>query len=263
MENGEERAPLSGQLADDGEVPQPIPKEHAGRAELVTRLLVGLLTSGSDELLRRLDDLQEEILADPGLTGPSDLTKVDSTRDAVRYLAISLLLRSERAVSRGIRTGYDLTTGTVRWSFRTLDRLTDNGLMRPVRRPVARRARDWGDQLALLIEEGKREERNSKVLAGESVGVILDEIVDLVAENPELDRLVAEIVGQKSVGLATVMADNARTLTVTGDDVAEHVLRRLFRRPPRRLLPPSPVEGKPQGMYKPEVRAEGGDRGAG
>jgi hypothetical protein len=223
--------------------------------------LVGLLVSGSGELLQRLDDLQEEILADPGLASPADPTKVDTSRDAVRYLAIGLLLRGEQAISGGIRSGYDLTTGTVRWSFRALNRLTDNWLMRPVRRPFARRARSWGDQLALLIEEGKREEQTSKTLAGESVSVIVDEIVDLVAENPELDRLVAEIVGQKSVGLATVMADNARTLTATGDDVTENLIRRLLRRPPRQLLPPSPVEGKPQTMYKPEVRAEGGDEG--
>jgi hypothetical protein len=222
--------------------------------------LVGLLVSGSGELLQRLDDLQEEILAGSGLAGPADPTKVDTSRDAVRYLAIGLLLRSERAVSGSIRTGYDLTTGTVRWSFRALNRMTDNWLLRPVRRPFSRRARSWGDQLTLLIEEGKREEQTSKKLAGESVGVIVDEIVDLVAENPELDRLVAEIVGQKSVGLATVMADNARTVTATGDEVAENILRRLLRRPVRQLLPPSPVEGKPQTMYRPQVRAEGGDQ---
>jgi len=245
---------------DAGGGTQPLPKLQAGRAALLTRLLVGLLVSGSGELLQRLDDLQEEILAHPGLSAPSDPTKVDTSRDAVRYLAISLLLRGERAVSGGIRTGYDLTTGTVRWSFRTFDRLTDNWLMRPVRRPFAKRGRSWADQLALLIEEGKREEQSSKRLAGESVGVLVDELVDLVAENPELDRLVAEVVGQKSVGLATVMADNARTVTATGDEVAENILRRLLRRPPRQLLPPSPVEGKPQTMYRPEVRTEGGDQ---
>ena len=263
MENEEGGISPSHQGSDGDGLTQPALGRQAGRTELVTRLLVGLLLSGSGELLRRLDELQEEILAGPGRTASSELATADSSQDAVRYLAIGLLLRGERAVSGGIRTGYDLTTGTVRWSFRALDRLTDNWLMRPVRRPFARRGRSWADQLALLIEEGKREEQNSRVLAGESVGVIVDEIVDLVAENPELDRLVAEIVGQKSVGLATVMADNARTLTAAGDDLAEHVLRRLLRRPPRRVLPPSPVGGKPQTMYKPEARTEGGDGGDG
>lgn len=263
MEGENENTALSQQPVEVAEPQRQITELQADRVALLTRLLVGLLVSGRGELLQRLDDLQEEILADPTLQGRSTVTKVDTSRDAVRYLAISLLLRSERAVSDGIRTGYDLTTGTVRWSLRALDRLTDNWLMRPVRRPLAKSARDLGDQLALLIEEGKREEQTSKVLAGESVDVLLDEIVDLVADNPEVDRLVAEIVGQKSVGLATVMADNARTLTATGDEIAEGVLRRLLRRTPRGLLPPSPIEGKPQTMYRPEVREEGGDQDVG
>lgn len=263
MEDGDKNSRHSHQEQDGSGVTGPIPRQPAGRVALVTRLLVGLLVSGSGELLRQLDALQEEILADPGLSSSAGLTKIDSSGDAMRYLAISLLLRSEQAVTGGIRTGYDLTMDTLRWSLRTLDRLTSSRLMRPVRRPFAGRARNWGDQLALLIEEGKREERNSKVLASESTGVILDEIVELVAENPELDRLVRELVGQKSVGLATVMADNVRTLTATGDEVTEGVLRRLLKRPPRRLLPPSPVEGKPQRMYGPEARAEGGDEGVG
>jgi len=186
----------------------------------------------------------------------ADATQVDTTSDALRYLAISLLLRGERKVASGIRSGVDLSLGMLRWSARTLDRLTDNPLGRPLRRPMSARTRDWGIQLALLIEEGKREEQNSKVLASESIGVIVDQVVDLVAENPELDRLIAEVVGTKSVGLATVMADNARTLTATGDYVAEGVLRRLLRRTPRQALPSSPIEGQPQTMYLRGTRAE-------
>ncbi len=117
--------------------------------------------------------------------------------------------------------------GTMRWAARTLDRLTDNPLGRPLRRPIAARARQWDRQIALLIKEGEFEQQASKVLARESMGVIVDQVVDLVAENPELDRLIGELVGQKSVGLATVMADNTRTLTATADDVADGTLRKL------------------------------------
>ncbi len=238
------------------QVKDPVPELQAGKVALVTRLLVGLLVSGSGELLQRLEELQEEILADPGLVRNDDATQADTTSDALRYLAISLLLRGERKVARGIRSGIDLSLGMVGWSLRTLDRLTDNPLGRPLRRPMSARSRDWGNQLALLIEEGKREEQNSKVLASESIGVIVDQVVDLVAENPELDRLIAELIGQKSVGLATVVADNARSLTATGDYVAEGALRRLLRRTPRRALPPSPIEGQPQTMYLRGTRVE-------
>jgi hypothetical protein len=89
--------------------------------------------------------------------------------------------------------------------------------------------------------------------------VLIDEVMDYVAENPELDRLIAELVGQKSAGLATVVVDNTRSLTATADDVTEGLLRRLLRRKPRRALTPSPLEGKPQRMYAPETVLEGVD----
>ncbi|NIV29921.1 MAG: hypothetical protein GWN58_10580 [Anaerolineae bacterium] len=88
------------------------------------------------------------------------------------------------------------------------------------------------------------------------MGLIIDQVVDLVAENPELDRLLAELVSQKSVGYATVMADNTRTLTATADDITDAVLRKLLRRKPHLELPPSPLEGKPQTMYSSETLVE-------
>lgn len=250
VDSGDESIVVSYQVKD------LVPETQVGKVALATRLLVGLLVSGSGELLQQLEELQEEILTDPGLVRNDDATQVDSTSDALRYLAISLLLRGERKVASGIRSGVDLSLGMVRWSARTLDRLTDNPLGRPLRRPMSARTRDWGNQIALLIEEGKREEQNSKVLASESIGLIVDQVVDLVAENPELDRLIAEVIGQKSVGLATVMADNARTLTATGDYVVEGVVRRLLRRTPRQALPPSPIKGQPQTMYLRGTRVE-------
>ena len=90
----------------------------------------------------------------------------------------------------------------------------------------------------MLIQEGELEEETSKVLASESVGLIIDQVVDLVAENPELDRLLAELVSQKSVGYATVMADNTRALTATADDITDAVLRKLLRRRPWPSAPP-------------------------
>ena len=191
-------------------VTQPVPEPQASRVVLITRLLVGLLVSGSDELLQRLQRLQEEIRADPARLPRDAATQVDTTADELRYLAISLLLRGERKVASGVRSGVDLSRDTLRWSLRTLNRLTDNALGRSLRRPLSARRRDWGNQLALLIEEGKREEQNSRVLASESIRAIVDQVADLVAENPELERLIEEKVGQKDAGPASGVTDNPR-----------------------------------------------------
>jgi hypothetical protein len=260
MDNNDEGNVLTPQTKEATGLPAQIPEHQAGRLELATRLVVGLLSSGSGELLRRLDELQEEVLADPGVVPRDVFAQTTSNRDALRYLTIALLLRSQRRVTNSVRSGARggraLSMGAVRWTVRAMDRLTDNPLGRPLRRPIAQRARRWEQQLAQLIQEGEIEEETSKVLASESVGLIIDQVVDLVAENPELDRLLAELVSQKSVGYATVMADNTRTRAATADDITDALLRRLLRRKPLRELPPSPLEGKPQTMYRSEKLVE-------
>ena len=256
MENGKESSVIARQTSDAADQPSQNPEHQAGRLELATRLVVGLLSSGSGELLRRLDELQDEVLADPRVVSRDAATQPISNSDALRYLTVALLLRGQRQVTNSVRSGRELSMGAVRWTVRTLGRLTDNPVGRPVRRPIARRARRWEQQLAQLIQEGEIEEETSKVLASESVGLLIDQIVEFVAENPELDRLLAELVSQKSVGYATVMADNTRTLTATADDITDALLRKLLRRKPRLELPPSPLEGKPQTMYSSETLVE-------
>ena len=249
-----------GALDSAAHEPAQQPDRQASRLEFATRLVVGLLSSGSGELWRRLAELQEEVLADPGVVPRDVVTQAPSNRDALRYLTIALLLRGQRRVTNslrsGARSGRALSKSAVRLTVRTLDRLTDNPLGRPVRRPIARRARQWEQQLAQLIQEGEIEEETSKVLASESVGLIIDQVVDMIAENPELDRMIADLISQKGVGYATVMADNTRTLAAVADDVTDALLRRLLRRKPLRELPPSILEGKPQTMYQAEALAE-------
>ena len=255
---------LSRQTSDAVDNTSHLAEHHAGRLEFATRLVVGLLSSGSGELWRRLEELQEEVLADPEVAPRDLVTQPANNRDALRYLAIALLLRGQRQVTNtirgGTRSGRELSRGAVRWTVRALDRLTDNPLGRPVRKPIAKRARLWEQQLAQLIQEGEIEEETSKVLAHESVGLIIDQVVDLVAENPELDRMIADLVSQKGAGYATVMADNTRTLTAVADDVTDALLRKLLRRKPLRELSPSVLEGKPQTMYRSERLVEEVDR---
>ncbi|MFC2023715.1 hypothetical protein ACFLT5_03145 [Chloroflexota bacterium] len=257
IDGGEGNSLPAGQTTGDVRRPSGRQADDAGKVVLVTRLLVGLLTSRSGDLFQRLEELQDEIVLETVRSPGAGSGGVETSGDLMRYLVIGLLLQSERRVTRSIRGGMSLAIGLARKSMGTMDRLTDNPFGRPVRRRLAGRGRSLGDQLVLLIEEGRREEAISKLLAGEGMGVIVDEVVEVIAENPELDHLVGELIAQKSKGLATVVGDNARTLAATGDDVAEGALRKLLRRTPRQALPPSPLEGKPQTMYAPATSTEG------
>ena len=72
-------------------------------------------------------------------------------------------------------------------------------------------------------------------------------LVDRIANSPE----VLDAVASATVGLTGVVADEARRRTVTADEYAERIARRLLGRAPREpqtvLIEPAPVEdGTPQ-----------------
>jgi hypothetical protein len=247
----------AGPSAQAFDSPQAGPREPGvADAQLLTRVLVGLLASGSEELVQRLRDLEQEIDTYPAYVESGKSVDGDSTYDLLRYLALGLLMRGQRTAIRGARNGFYLSLGTASWFFDKIDGLTDNRLMRPFRRPFTTRLRRMGQTTSDLIVEGKHEERVSRTLGTQALYAIIDDIVDAVSENPEVTRMIQEVVGGQGVGLATVMRDNARQLSMTSDDAVEGVLRRLLRRTPRRALPPSPLGGQPQTMYSIEMPEE-------
>ena len=131
-------------------------------------------------------------------------------------------------------------------------------LTRPVRKPIEARLAQWRAEAALIDIEGELEEQKGRALATGTLAALILEIMDEVAENPEMLDFVQALLGQQGMGMATSVMDNARSVTLTADDAADGLLRWLLRRAPRRELPPSPVEGQPQTMYAPTARVEGG-----
>ncbi len=72
-------------------------------------------------------------------------------------------------------------------------------------------------------------------------------IVDRIAKSPEVLNAIASA----SAGLTGVVADEARRHTVSADEFAERIARRVLRRPPREpvalLSDPAPSEGAAPG----------------
>jgi hypothetical protein len=137
------------------------------------------------------------------------------------------------------------------------DRLTDNPLGRPVRRPVEKLLWNLVQEGERSVREGRRETQNARLLATRSLGDITNEAVDAISANPELTALIRRIVAQQGAGFADTVVDNTRQITTTADAVTEGLVRRLLRRQPRRELPPSPLAGKPLDMYAPNPESEG------
>ncbi len=242
MDTERESPPSAGEQPERSDAPQEAVDSNGNWT--LSRFLVGLLLVGGDELAQGLQG------ATQARVGPS--VEEETSSDQLRHLALGLLVRGERQAGRSLRALYHASLGTASWTFDKLDRWTDNRLTRPLRRPIEARMQSWGEEAAQIIEEGKREEQDSRALAVESVEAIVENLVDQVAESQEVDRLIKQLVGQKSVSFAASVVDNMRALTATADYLFEGALRKLLRRTPRRALPPSPLEGQPLTMYAAE-----------
>ena len=230
--------------------------------QLLSRFLIGVALLGSDELMERLRFVQEELDADPDQQASDADQGQESELELLRYLSIGLFVRGREAVLGSLRRGMQLTLDGTKTALSGVDRLTDNPLTRPLRRSVAASARDLGEKASVIIGEGRREEQKARLLADSTVSEIIDEVLDFVSESPEVEQLVQDMIGQQSAGLAGVVTDNARSVTVAGDYLIEGLARRLLRRRGRLELPPSPLAGKPQEMYAADpVETAGAEHG--
>jgi hypothetical protein len=242
--------------ADDGEGQV---HSDTGEAVLLTRMLLGLLLVGGEELLTRLQDVQAELEAGTELA-VSDVVAEDATmRELLGYMAIGTFVRGQKRLSKGVQRGLRLSVRTTGRALGLFDRLTDNALGQPLRRPIEKLLWNLIQEGEQAVREGRREAHNARLLAGRTVGDITNDVIETIAENPELTTLIRRQVGQQSMGFAGTMVDNTRQIATTADAVTEGLVRRLLRRQSRRELPPSPLAGKPLDMYAPHQESEGAE----
>jgi hypothetical protein len=239
----------------------------AGQAEpelenlqLLTRFLLGGLLMGGGSFMQIVRDVQREIEAEPDLLAHDSTAEDESLRDLFRYLSICLLVQGTERVSGLIEGGFRLSLDVTRRLIGGVDRVTDNRVARPFRRAMASRLQRLEREAELVIDKGRVEERNAKLLTGETIDELIDQVVDKLAESPELTDVIIELVSQQGKGMASIAGDNARSLSVIADNITERLARRLLRRKSRQELPPSPMYGVPQTMYSTDKVAGGTDK---
>jgi len=218
-------------------------------AQLLSRMVAGTLLFGSAELTQRLRVLQREIQANPELLWRYSGPEGDGVLEAFQDLAMGLYMRGQRTLSRGVRSGLYQSLNMANWAVTKVDRWTDNRLARPFRRRIQARVDGLARRARRLRVEGNLEKRNSRLLATATFNVIIEDMIDYIADEPALNQVIQDQMSHQSRGLANVVADTARDGAVATDDFSERLVRRLLRLTPREDLPPSPYEGKLQTMY--------------
>lgn len=240
--------------------PEPQPQRNDDIGEnnvgLALKFLVGLLSIGGDEALRRLEDMQRRLDQDPTLWHPGIPGKNPLRRQAW-YMSLGVIRRSQRRLKQNLRNSYHLSQRVADRVSSTSNRLGISRLARPIRQPLEKRLAQWREETSHIIQEGEMVDQKSRALAKGVLATLIFEIMDEIAENPDMQDFVQSLIGQQGVSMATSIMDNARSVTLTADDASDALLRWLLRRTPRKELPPSPVEGKAQRMYEPTARVEG------
>jgi hypothetical protein len=247
-----QKAETTGEILPEGQA-----EREVENLRLLIRFLLGGLLMGSGSFMQMVRDKQQEIEAEQGLPAHVSSAEDESLRDLFRYLSIGLLVEGTEGVTRLVGSGFRLSLDATRQLIAGVDRATDNRLARPLRQAMTSRLQRLEHKAEVAIDKGRVEEQRAKLLASETTDELIDQVVDTIAESPELTDMIVSIVGQQGKGVVGVAGDNARSLTVIADSATERFVRRLFGRKPRQELPPSPIRGVSQNMYSAEELAKG------
>lgn len=202
----------------------------------VVKLLLGGAIEGTAELARRLERLEAQLRA--AEDGPPGLGEVNSTADAARYMIVGASLSAAEGLRRQAFKLVEASDLFWRATGSAVAPLTSSRLTGPIVGPFDRafarlvdrgqkRVNDW-------VELGRANEPAARVLAREAYLEIVDDFIGHLSQNDEL----AGLVQAQSVGLASEFVDEVRERTVSADTLAESVVRRILKRPPRTPLPP-------------------------
>lgn len=215
--------------------------------QLLGRLVVGLAYLGSEELFSRLHAIGPAVAADVEISGDTT-PEGETVAETASYLALGVFSRGQRRLARRVRRGLDLSRQAAGLTLGAVDRLTRNPLARPLRRPVERWVQEARREARRATAEGRREAQTGRLLAGRTAEEVVDDVLEVVIENPELMVLLQRLVRQQGVGLSDTVVSQTRQLTVSADDVAEGIARRFLGRGPRpKLSLPSGAQGTAPG----------------
>lgn len=205
----------------------------------IVKLLVGGTVEGTAQLLERLKAIDEELRAADETTAIGD---VNTTADVLRYAFVGFVLSASDTARNSVMRWTEASDMFWRVTGSAIEPFTENRFTGFFTGPFERAFQSLNlrgeEKVAAWVELGRQQEPASRKMARLAYLRIVDEFIDHLAENEEL----AELVQEQSVSLAAEAVDSMRSRTVSADTLAERVVRRMLRRPPRDELPPPPDE---------------------
>jgi hypothetical protein len=234
------------------------PSEPFDALRSTTRLLVGLALIGGDELLKRLEIIEHTLTTAP--PDPREMTErirqtptgqhiPDDIRHALIGLAFEVQDQVRLQTPRLLAAADQIVSGLTKPAQSILNHIPIVGpLSKSIGLQYDTLQKRGEDRLKRWITIGQREEARSRVLAGQAYEQIVNDVIDYLADKPEVQELIA---GQ-TTGLAGEVLDEVRERTVSGDSFLEGIVRAVLRKTPRAELPPPPFEVRQSAVKVPE-----------
>jgi hypothetical protein len=236
----------------------PAPVEPFDALRSTTRLLVGLALIGGDELLKRVELLEQNITASPPdpdkmagqiRTSPTGQYVPDDIRYALIGLAFEVQDQVRIQTPRLLAAADQIINDVTRPAQSMLNRLPIIGpLSKTLGLQYDAMQKRGEDRLKRWIAIGQREEARSRVLADQTYNQIIDDFITYLGDKPEVQELIA---GQ-TTGLAGEVLSEVRERTVSGDSFLEGIVRAVLRKTPRAELPPPSTEIRQSAVEVPE-----------
>ncbi len=200
----------------------------------VVELLVGGAVEGLAELADRVAQWQAEQTTPER---PPAAGAVAGDDDEALYLLVGMALAAGAEARRRVRELVHSSDRFWRRAGQAAKPLADSRLTSVIGRPLDRALRQLASRSQQQMDDwialGQAHEPGMRRMARDVYTQIIDDFISNLAENQEL----ADLVQKKSVGLAAEAVDELRSRTVSADAMAEGLIRRVLRRPPRTELP--------------------------
>ena len=205
----------------------------------VVKLLLGGTIEGTAELARRLERIEAELRAEEGPLRPGE---VKNSADVVRYMLVGLALSAADGARRQAFKLAEASDLFWRMTGSAVEPLASNRLtgrvVGPFDRAFNRLVARGQERVNGWVELGRANEPTARLVARQTYLEIVDDFIGQLSQNDQL----AELVQEQSMGLATEMVEEVRERSLSADSLAESIVRRILKRPPRDLLPPPPEE---------------------
>lgn len=215
----------------------------------VVKLLIGGTIEGAAELTKRLEKWEAELAATEDTPVPGEIR---GNGDVARYMLVGMALSAGEGVRQQVIRLAQTSDMFWRFTGSAAQPLVNNRVtgivMGPIDRAFDRLVNRGQKRVNAWVELGRTQEPGARRIARKTFQEVIDEFIGHLAENKEL----ADLVQNQGMGLASEAVDEFRSRTVSADAIAENIVRRILRRPPRQELPQPPENVR-------LVIADGGD----